>query len=484
MSIASSQPPLAHRTAKPATRHTAPLAHARHHAHLRPVPDHAVEPVPSRRIGEVGTVPAVVSENLLVPTLTGAVDYANFDHAASTPALVSVKAAVDTALRTYSSVHRGNGWASKVTSAWYEQARAEVRSFVGAREGDEVVFTRNSTDSFNLLARALPRDTQVFVFETEHHAALLPWPARRTHRLPVPGSVADAETLLRAALKEHHGRHRLVVLAGASNVTGEVWPVRRLAAIARQAGARVVLDAAQYAPHRPVSLDDLAVDYVVLSGHKLYAPFGAGVLAGRADWLDSAQPYLAGGGATKTVTERGVEWQAGAARHEAGSPNVIGAIALAAACNALRTNGSAIERHETELGDRLRDGLSAIDGVETYSIFGPDHERVAVVTFTVDGLDSSLVSTVLSAEHGIGVRDGKFCAHLCVDALLDDPYAAGPTTAVRASVGLATTAEHVERLIAAVADLAAHGPRAAYVNGPQGWAPEHDPRALDVPRPW
>jgi selenocysteine lyase/cysteine desulfurase len=150
----------------------------------------------------------------------------------------------------------------------------------------------------------------------------------------------------------------------------------------------------------------------------------------------------------------------------------------------LRTNGSAIERHETELGDRLREGLSAIDGVETYSIFGADHERVAVVTFTVDGLDSSLVSTALSAEHGIGVRDGKFCAHLCVDALLDDPYAAGPQTAVRASVGLATTAEHVERLIAAVADLAAHGPRAAYVHGPQGWAPEHDPRALDVARPW
>ena len=469
MSIASTPPP--------AFRRSAPLAHARIQSHLRPVPD-------AGSLGEVGPLPAVVSESLLVPTLDGAVDYANFDHAASTPALVSVKKAVDTALRTYSSVHRGNGWASRVTSSWYEQARAEVRAFVGAREGDEVVFTRNSTDSFNLLARCLPRHTQVFVFESEHHAALLPWTGRRTHRLPVPGSVSDARALLRTALRDHPGRNRLVVLAGASNVTGEIWPVRELAAIAREAGARVVLDAAQYAPHRPVDLDDLGVDYAVLSGHKLYAPFGTGVLAGRADWLDTAAPYLAGGGATKSVTERGVVWQEGAARHEGGSPNVIGAIALAAACHALRAHAEAVEEHERTLGSRLLEGLAAIEGVQTYSLFSPDHERVAVATFTIDGVDSSLVSAALSAEHGIGVRDGKFCAHLCVDALLDDPYAAGPTTAVRASVGLATTAEHVERLLSAVAELAEHGPRAEYVNGPQGWSPVGDPRALDLARPW
>jgi selenocysteine lyase/cysteine desulfurase len=469
MSIASTPPA--------AFRRTAPLAHARTHSHLRPVPD-------VRPLGEVTSLPAVVSESLLVPTLDGAVDYANFDHAASTPALVSVKKAVDTALRTYSSVHRGNGWASRVTSSWYEQARAEVAAFVGARKGDEVVFTRNSTDSFNLLARCLPRDTHVFVFESEHHAALLPWSARRTHRLPVPGSVDDAAVLLRGALRENQGGNRLVVLAGASNVTGEIWPIRELAAIARDAGARVVLDAAQYAPHRRVDLDDLGVDYVVLSGHKLYAPFGTGVLAGRADWLDAAQPYLAGGGATKSVTPRGVVWQEGAARHEGGSPNVIGAIALAAACHALRTHADVVEEHESSLGRRLLDGLGSIEGVETYSLFTPDHERVAVATFTIEGIDSSLVSAVLSAEHGIGVRDGKFCAHLCVDALLDDPYAAASATAVRASVGLATTSEHVERLLAAVAELAEHGPRAEYVHGPQGWSPVSDPRALDLARPW
>ena len=460
----------------PHARRTAPLAAARDH--LRAVPP----------LGERGAeaVPPVVSAGLAVPTLHGTVDYANFDHAASTPALVSVKHAVDTALRTYSSVHRGNGYASRVTSAWYEQARAEVAAFVGARDGDEVIFTRNSTDSFNLLARALPRDTSVFVFETEHHAALLPWKARQTVRLPVPGTPADAQAVLRSALATRHGRHRLVVLAGASNVTGEVWPVRELAAIARRAGARVVLDAAQLAPHRPIDLDELGVDYVVLSGHKLYAPFGAGVLAGRSDWLDAAQPYLAGGGATRAVTDDGVQWQTGPARHEAGSPNVVGAIALAAACHSLRASAAAVEAHERALGSRLLEGLRAIDGVQTYSLFGEDHDRVAVATFTIDGLDSSLVSAVLSAEHGIGVRDGKFCAHLCVDALLDDPYAAGPSTAVRASVGLGTTAGHVERLLAAVAELAEHGPEFDYTHTADGWVPaaDDDPRE-DLPtRPW
>ena len=484
MSIASTPPTTPESTPSRAFRRTAPLAHAREH--LRAVPP-LVAPASVPLDGVVpasAALPAVVSADLVVPTLNGPTDYANFDHAASTPSLVSVKAAVDIALRTYSSVHRGNGYASKVTSAWYEQAREEVAAFVGAREGDQVVFTRNSTDSFNLLARALPRDTQVFVFETEHHAALLPWKDRQTTRLAVPGSAADAAVLLRTALKNRHGRHRLVVLTGASNVTGEVWPVRELAAIARRAGARVVLDAAQYAPHRRVDLSELGVDYVVLSGHKLYAPFGAGVLAGRGDWLDAATPYLAGGGATKSVTEQGVTWHTGPARHEAGSPNVIGAVALAAACHALRAGADAVEAHEAALGTALIEGLRAIDGVETYSLFGEDHDRVAVATFTIEGLDSSLVSAALSAEHGIGVRDGRFCAHLCVDTLLDDPYGAAPSTAIRASVGLGTTSEHVQRLLAAVADLAANGPQAAYEVTADGWLPVEDTRDLSPARPW
>ena len=443
-------------------------------------------------------LPGVVSAGYTVPTVgRGFVEYANFDHAASTPAFTRVATAVERATRNYSSVHRGQGWASRVTSAQYEAARAEVATFVGARADDVVVFTRNTTDSFNLLARAVPTDAHVVVFSSEHHATLLPWPSRRTHRLPVPGSVRDAEVLLDDALvaiateaRESSSRRRaappvLVVLTGASNVTGEFWPVKSLTAIARRRGARVALDAAQLAPHRAIDLADLDVDWLAFSGHKVHAPYGAGVLVGRSDWLDAASPYLAGGGATAEVTDRHTRWASGPARHEAGSPNVLGAIALAAACATIREQRAAIERHEAWLGATLVAGLRAIEGVQTYSIFGEDADRAPVVTFTVDGLDSHLAAAALSAEHGIGVRAGKFCAHILVDTLLEEAGEDGLDAAIRVSGGIATTAEHVDRLVAAVADLAAHGPRAEYtvVSG-QGWVPVEDTRDLSDALPW
>jgi selenocysteine lyase/cysteine desulfurase len=440
--------------------------------------------------GTVSTaLPKTVSDNLGVATLRGTVvDYANLDHAASTPALHSVKAAVDTALRTYSSVHRGNGYTSRITSGWYEEARAQVHGFVGARAEDLVVFTRGTTDSLNLLARSLPRSTTVFVFESEHHAALLPWNRARTVRIPVPGSEQDALILLEDALRTSAATSngpRLVVVAGASNVTGELWPIESVVTIARRYGARVALDAAQLAPHRNIDIEALGVDYVAFSGHKIYAPFGTGVLAGRADWLDDAEPYLRGGGATEKVTGSGTVWARGAARHEAGSPNVIGAIAVAAACAALDTHRAAIEAHEEALAGQLRAGLDAIDGLTTYSIFSPEHQRVGVTCFTVEGLDSSLVSAVLSAEYGIGVRDGKFCAHLLVEALLGEPSGDdSPGTAVRASVGLANTSEHITRLLDAVATLADTGPAFEYNRTSQGWTALGDPRDLSLPRPW
>lgn len=433
--------------------------------------------------------PRTVSENLGVPTLhRTVVDYANFDHAASTPALESVKAAVDIALRTYSSVHRGNGYASRITSGWYEEARAQVHGFVGARDEDLVIFTRNCTDSLNLLARSLPENTTTFVFESEHHATLLAWNPEHTVRIPVPDSVRGALTLLEDALRDSVGTTRgprLVVISGASNVTGELWPIASIVSIANRYGARVALDAAQLAPHKKVDIEALGVDYVAFSGHKLYAPFGAGVLAGRADWLNDAAPYLRGGGATEKVTGSQTEWTLGAARHEAGSPNVIGAIAIAAACAAFETHRDAIEAHEDALAGRLRSGLAAIEGVTIYSIFGSEHDRVGVATFTIDGLDPSLASAVLSAEYGIGVRDGKFCAHLLVDALLDDPSAGDSIrTAMRASVGLANTQEHVTRLLSAIGALAGEGPAFEYELTSRGWVAVDDPRDLTLPRPW
>ena len=163
--------------------------------------------------------------------------------------------------------------------------------------------------------------------------------------LDAPRTPDEAVATLERALaaRDPHGP-ALVCVTGASNVTGELWPVRELAAAAHAHGARIVLDAAQLAPHHPVSVRDLDVDWVAFSGHKLYAPFGSGVLAGRCDWLRAAEPYLAGGGASRTVRRSAdggldVTWHEGAARHEAGSPNVIGAHAVASACKALDRGG-------------------------------------------------------------------------------------------------------------------------------------------------
>ena len=422
----------------------------------------------------------VVGAGLRVPLVTGErVPYANLDYAASAPALTAVRDAVDAALPWYSSVHRGAGYASRVTTAAYEGARESVRAFLGAWRGDSVVFTRHTTDAMNLLAHAAPRGTTVIVFDSEHHATLLPWEGHRTVHLPPPPSPADAVDAAGRALREAPGGPRLLVVTAASNVTGELWPIGELAEVAHRNGARIAVDAAQYVPHRRLDMAALDLDYVAFSGHKLYAPYGTGVLAGRTDWLAAAPPYLCGGGATRSVRadrdDAGrphVSWARPPERHEAGSPNVLGAIALAAACEALAAGdrAAAVER-EDRLVARLRRGLAAIPEVTELRLWPGDHPRVGIVAFEVAGYAADLVAAVLSAEHGIGVRDGKFCAHPFVRDLLGHDG-----TAVRASVGAGTTAGHVDRLVAAVRGLVADGPAWTYGLVDGRIAPTPDPR--------
>ncbi|MCX5403899.1 aminotransferase class V-fold PLP-dependent enzyme [Streptomyces sp. NBC_00335] len=430
-------------------------------------------------------IPGIVGARLLVPLVDGRwVPDANLDHAASAPCLTAVQDEVNRFLPWYSSVHRGSGFTSGVSTRVYERARASVRSFVGAGPDDCVLFTRNTTDSLNLLARALPPGTTVFRFSADHHAALLPWRDAEVRRLGMPAGPDDALRLLDAVLAAAPDGPRLVVITAVSNVTGEVWPVAALAEVAHRHGARVVLDAAQLVPHQPLDMTALGVDWVAFSGHKLYAPFGAGVLVGAPDWLEAAEPYLAGGGASALVAEEAgretVTWAELPHRHEAGTPNVVGAHALAVACDTLAATGwEAITEHERELADRLRRGLGEIPGVRLLGMWGPDHPRVGVVAFTVvdrtgNPADQELLAAVLAAEHGIGIRHGAFCAHQVVRHLVGDTE--GPSRALRASVGLGTTPEHVERLLTALAGLLSEGPRWTYKHAEAGWAPVPDPR--------
>ncbi|GLX48303.1 aminotransferase [Streptomyces hygroscopicus subsp. hygroscopicus] len=418
----------------------------------------------------------VLGRDVTVPLVTGGtITYAALDYAASAPALQRVWDDVAAYAPYYGSVHRGAGYLSQFSTDLFEKARRTVGEFLGCRADDQVVFTRSTTDSLNLLGRALPADCRVFVFETEHHASLLPWQDAQVTYLDAPRSPRQAvETLERAlADRDPHGP-ALVCVTGASNVTGELWPVRELAAAAHAHGARIVLDAAQLAPHRPVSLVDLDVDWVAFSGHKLYAPFGAGVLAGRADWLRAAEPYLAGGGASRRVARRAdggveVEWHESAARHEAGSPNVIGAYAVASACTALTEAGwEALVAREHCLIDRVRAGLAGIPQVRVLSLFGDDAPRVGVISFVVEGWNSSHLAAALSAEYGIGVRDGLFCAHPLLHTLLgtapEAPAECGAPSlnAIRVSFGAGTPDEHVDRFVKAVRQLVTEGAKWTY----------------------
>jgi selenocysteine lyase/cysteine desulfurase len=399
----------------------------------------------------------------LVPLVQGgSVRYANLDYAASAPALAAVTEQVNEVLPLYASVHRGAGYASQVCTAAYETARVTAAAFVGARDDDMTVFTRNTTDALNLLAAAVPGP--VVHLDIEHHANLLPWHGR------IVTARSSVAATLDAVEAELAGRPAaLLAVTGASNVTGECLPLGRLAAMAHRHGARIAVDGAQLVPHRRVDMRADELDYLAFSGHKMYAPFGAGALVGRADWLDAAPPHLAGGGAVRAVTLNSVDWATGPARHEAGTPNVIGAVALAAACRALESlPADAVLAHESALLALLREGLESV-GARTYQIWADTAERVPVVSFSVDGVPAARVASYLSAEHGIGVRDGRFCAHPLLDRL------GAPDGAVRVSLGLGSRSDDIDRLVNALDLLHTKGPVWTY--GPDH-RPSPDPRPM------
>ena len=431
----------------------------------------------------IGPLLPVIGGTLQAPLINGrVVRHVNLDYAASAPALQAVSDHVTEALPYYASVHRGAGYASQVSTSLYESARASIAEFVGARADDVTVITRNTTDSLNLLAAAVPTTGvgggEVLVLDVEHHANLLPWTAGPHRVLPTADSVAETLTVLEAALIERPAT--LVAVTGCSNVTGELLPIEAIVALAHAHGARVVVDGAQLVPHRRVDLATLGADYLAFSGHKIYAPFGAGVLIGRRDWLDVAEPHLAGGGAVRTVSPQGqAQWAPAPARHEAGTPNVLGAAALAAACRAIAAlPEGALEAHEAALAERLTTGLASIPGVRVLRVWEDSTERVGVIGFTVAGHDPGRVAAYLSAEHGIGVRDGKFCAHPLLARL------EVPEGALRASFGVGSRSDDADRLVLALRELVTNGEGTDYELSTGRWTPVDDTRPAPDWAPW
>lgn len=440
----------------------------------------------------------LVGADTQVPLVTGATTrYVNLDYAASAPALQVVRDAVGDLLSWYSSVHRGAGFKSRASTAAYEGARESIRRFVNARDDDAVIVTRNTTDSINLLAGTLPEGTHVVAFAGEHHANLLPWKRIGVRYLSVPETTDEMLTTLAATLRDlpHCADPHLVAVTGASNVTGEIWPLRQIAEVAHANGARLLVDAAQLAPHAPIDMQRDGIDFLALSGHKLYAPYGAGALIGERDWLSAGDPFLRGGGAVKIVTVDDTVWADLPDRQEAGSPNVVGAVALGVACDTLAAAGMAnVATEEAELLAYARQRLAAVDGFRHYRVWDADHPRVGLLTFSLGEMPYDLLAAVLSAEHGIGIRHGCFCAHplmmrlLRVDdaeahRLMDEmrighhPRLPG---AARMSLGLGSTRADVDAFADALAAIAADGPRWTYAVNPHTdeYEPDPDPRPL------
>ena len=412
----------------------------------------------------------LVGDDLVVPCLDGVErPYLSLDSAASTAALPVVADRVTEFLPWYSSVHRGAGYKSQMATAAYEEARAAVLAFAGRADTDDIaIFCRNTTEAINQLAYRLRlgADDVVVTTVTEHHANLLPWA-----RLGVPRRFVECDATGRftvadvVAVLDQSPAPRLLAITGATNVTGWLPPVDEIIVAAHARGVPVLVDAAQLAAHRPMPI---GADFLAWSGHKMYAPFGAGVLIGPRSAFTDGDPFLAGGGAVDLVDLDEVVWTDPPEREEAGSPNVIGAVALAAAVAELESIGwPAIEAHEQQLAMPLRAGLAAIPGVR---LLGPPlaETTLAVGAFVVDGLPHALVAARLSAEFGIGVRHGCFCAHPYLVRLLGlapdeiERYRAdvlagdrtGIPGAVRASAGLSVTPAEVSRFLDAVAAIA------------------------------
>ena len=422
----------------------------------------------------------------------GTVTGINLDNAASTPPLTRVRDMVNRFSDLYSSVHRGTGFKSRLSTEAYERARELVSDFLGVDDKDQVViFVKGTTDALNRIAAEEARldGRQVLVTEMEHHADLLPWRHRSGHVMV--GLSEDGHIDLDAiehALKTANGKISLVAVCGASNVTGFVSPIHEVAELAHRHGARVSVDAAQLAPHHRIEArpagDPGHLDFISFSGHKIYAPYGAGVLVAPRDFFAGA-PEVMGGGAISIVTWDDTVWADLPDREEAGSPNVIGAVALGVAIETLLELGfDEMLDEELALGRTMLAGLGGIPGV---AVLGGAEQRtnagrLALASFVIEGMHHGLVAAVLSHEWGIAVRHGCFCANPYVFHLLrmskDDVSAVeGEVTAgrkkalpgaVRASLAPYNTQAEVDRFLEAVRHIARGRVKATYEQAADG----------------
>ncbi len=342
-------------------------------------------------------------------------------------------------------VHRGVHFLSQVATEAHEAAREEVRKFINARHSHEVIFTRGTTESINLVASSFGRlklqpGDEVIVSQMEHHSNIVPWqllPGVEVRPIPF----AEDGTLLVDQLEGLiNERTKMVSVAHVSNTLGSVNPVKQIIAIAHAHNIPVLVDGAQGVPHTKVDVQDLDADFYAFSGHKIYGPTGIGVLYGKEEWLNQLPPYQGGGDMIDRVTFAKTTYADLPFKFEAGTPDFIGSTALAEALRYVQKVGiENIAAHEADLLQYATSQLKEIPGVR---IYGESAHKSSVVSFLVDGIHPYDMGTILD-KLGIAVRTGHHCAQPVMDAF-------GVEGMVRASFAMYNTREEVDQLVAGV----------------------------------
>lgn len=397
-----------------------------------------------------------------------------FDNAATTQRPRQVLRTIQEFYRTYNAnIHRSPHTLGQEATELYDQAHENVARFIGADDGREIVFLRNTTEAINLVAYSLlvggserwrlRRGDEVVVTVMEHHANLVPWQMVREQTGAILRGVGihDDGTLdleqLREAISE---RTRLICCAHVSNVLGTINPVRKISQLAQQVGALFLIDGAQSAPHMPVDVKEIGCDFFAFSGHKMLAPMGIGALYGRRELLEEMAPFLYGGGMISDVTMERATWNKLPWKFEAGTANVCGGIALGGATDVrtgrhlegaidyLERMGMAeVRAHERELTGYALEGVRSIEGIRVYGPLDLE-KRSGVLAFSVEYGDSHLVAQLLNDE-GIAVRAGGHCAHPLADRL-------GIEGTVRASFYVYNTKNEIDRFLKVVDDIVQH----------------------------
>ncbi len=371
------------------------------------------------------------------------------DSAASAQKPVSVlDAERDCYERFYSNVHRGVHFLSQRATEAYEGARKKVARLLNAPRTDEIVFTRGTTESINLVAATFGKarvgaGDEVLVTEMEHHSNIVPWQMlceAAGARLEVVPIDDRGQLVLDELDRKLTDRARILAVGHISNALGTVNPIREIVERAHAAGVPVLVDGAQGVPHGRVDVQALGCDFYAFSGHKAFGPTGIGALWGRYELLEAMPPYQGGGEMITSVSLAGSEYREPPARFEAGTPNIAGAVGLGAVVDFFERVGlEAIEEHERRL---LAYGTHALETVDGLRLIGTASHKAGVLSFVLDGVHAHDVGTIVDRE-GVAIRVGHHCAQPVMD------HFGVPATA-RASLALYNTEADVDRLVAAL----------------------------------